>query len=71
MIMSTCAPSSAFSLISLEFINQFKHDIHQKEAEYISYSKVLSILLLVKKSKIYVIKSTNNLFFFLNSFECE
>ena len=68
MIMSTCAPSSAFSLISLEFMNQFKHNIHQKEAEYLSYSRVSSILLLVKKYKIYVIKSTKNLIFFLNSF---
>ena len=58
MIYSTCAPSCAFSMISLVSINQSGHNIYQKKAEYVSYRRVSSILFLVKGLKKYVLKNT-------------
>ena len=52
MIYALCAPSDAFSMISLLWITKFVHDTYQIEAEYLSYRTVSFIVLLIRNLKI-------------------
>ena len=40
MILTTCAPSGVFSLISLPSFDQSRHGTYQMKAEYLTYRMV-------------------------------
>ena len=71
VIKSTFAPSCTFSMISWSYNIQSGHNIYQMKAAYVSYRRVLSMLLLVKGFKRYVLKNTNIPIFSWHCFECE
>ena len=51
VILTPYALGDAFSLIYWPFINQFRHEIYQMKAEYVSYAMVLFISLVIKYLK--------------------
>ena len=50
MVLAAGAPSGAFSLISLQSLDQSRHGTYQIRAEYLTY-RIVSFMLLMLKVK--------------------